>query len=44
MFATTSLQAQAFTLKSNELGGQATGKQVFNGYGCNRKIILNILL
>jgi Raf kinase inhibitor-like YbhB/YbcL family protein len=37
MFATTSLQAQTFTLKSNELGGQATEKQVFNGYGCNGK-------
>lgn len=23
-----------FTLKSNELGGQATSKQVFNGFGC----------
>lgn len=37
MFATISLQAQTFTLKSNELGGQATEKQVFNGYGCNGK-------
>ena len=26
--------AQTFTLKSNELGGQATMKQVFNGFGC----------
>lgn len=25
--------AQAFTLKSNELGGQLTGKQYFNGMG-----------
>lgn len=29
-----SLQAQTFTLKSNELGGQATTKQVFGGFGC----------
>jgi Raf kinase inhibitor-like YbhB/YbcL family protein len=34
MFSATSLYAQTFTLKSNELGGQATDKQVFNGYGC----------
>jgi Raf kinase inhibitor-like YbhB/YbcL family protein len=27
--------AQTFTLKSNELGGQATNKQVFNGFGCS---------
>jgi Raf kinase inhibitor-like YbhB/YbcL family protein len=27
--------AQTFTLKSNELGGQATQKQFFNGMGCN---------
>ncbi|QOG91083.1 YbhB/YbcL family Raf kinase inhibitor-like protein [Flavobacterium columnare] len=26
--------AQTFTLKSNDLGGQATMKQVFNGFGC----------
>ena len=26
--------AQTFTLKSNELGGQATNNQVFNGFGC----------
>jgi Raf kinase inhibitor-like YbhB/YbcL family protein len=25
---------QTFTLKSNEIGGQATMKQVFNGFGC----------
>lgn len=31
------LHAQTFTLKSNELGGQATEKQVFNGFGCNGK-------
>jgi len=28
-------QAQTFTLKSNNLGGQATNKQVFNGFGCS---------
>ena len=26
--------AQTFTLKSNEIGGQATSQQVFNGFGC----------
>ncbi len=26
--------AQTFTLRSNDLGGQATDKQVFNGFGC----------
>ena len=26
--------AQTFTLKSNDVGGQATNKQVFNGFGC----------
>lgn len=29
--------AQTFTLKSNELGGQATVKQVYNGFGCKGK-------
>lgn len=28
-------QAQTFTLKSNEIGGQATNKQFFNGFGCH---------
>jgi Raf kinase inhibitor-like YbhB/YbcL family protein len=37
LFANISLYAQTFTLKSNELGGQATEKQVFNGFGCNGK-------
>lgn len=32
--ASFSLHAQNFTLKSNDLGGQATMKQVFNGFGC----------
>lgn len=32
-----SQNAQTFTLKSNELGGQAIEKQVFNGFGCNGK-------
>ncbi len=27
--------AQTFTLKSNEIGGQATNAQVFNGFGCS---------
>jgi Raf kinase inhibitor-like YbhB/YbcL family protein len=28
------VSAQNFTLKSSDLGGQATNKQVFNGFGC----------
>lgn len=27
-------QAQTFTLKSKNMGGQATNRQVFNGFGC----------
>ncbi|HEY4612854.1 MAG TPA: YbhB/YbcL family Raf kinase inhibitor-like protein [Bacteroidota bacterium] len=27
--------AQTFTLKSSDVGGQATTKQVFNGFGCS---------
>lgn len=27
--------AQTFTLKSSDIGGQATNKQVFNGFGCS---------
>ena len=27
--------AQTFTLKSNDIGGQATNKQFFNGFGCH---------
>ena len=37
LFASISGYAQTFTLKSNELGGQATEKLVFNGFGCNGK-------
>lgn len=29
------LHAQTFTLKSRDVGGQATNKQLFNGMGCN---------
>lgn len=29
------LFAQTFTLKSSDLGGQATNNQVFNGFGCS---------
>ena len=32
--ATISVSAQTFTLKSNDVGGQATMKQVANGFGC----------
>lgn len=32
-----SVSAQTFTLKSNELGGQATEQEVFNGFGCTGK-------
>lgn len=28
-------EAQTFTLKSNDLGGQGTKKQEFNGFGCD---------
>ena len=27
--------AQTFTLKSKEIGGQATNRQFFNGFGCH---------
>lgn len=30
-----SSSAQTFTLKSNEIGGQATNKQFLNGFGCH---------
>jgi Raf kinase inhibitor-like YbhB/YbcL family protein len=32
--ALTQVQAQTFTLKSKDIGGQATNKEVFNGFGC----------
>lgn len=35
IFASITANAQTFTLKSYELGGQATNKQVLNGFGCN---------
>jgi len=34
LFANNTI-AQTFTLKSNDLGGQATNKQVLKGFGCN---------
>ena len=34
-----SVSAQTFTLKSRDLGGQASEKQVLNGFGCNGKNI-----
>ncbi len=34
LLTTTILSAQTFTLKSSDLGGQATDKQVFNSFGC----------
>ncbi len=37
MFVSIATHAQTFTLKSNELGGQATENQVYNGFGCNGK-------
>ena len=37
LFFCITLNAQTFTLKSSELGGQATGNQVFNGFGCKGK-------
>jgi Raf kinase inhibitor-like YbhB/YbcL family protein len=35
MFALNLLNAQTFTLTSKSVGGQATNKQVFNGFGCS---------
>lgn len=35
IFAMHSAFAQTFTLKSNEIGGQSTKKQEFNGFGCS---------
>ncbi|HEX4849357.1 MAG TPA: YbhB/YbcL family Raf kinase inhibitor-like protein, partial [Puia sp.] len=32
---TTASFAQTFTLKSKDVGGQATNKEVFNGFGCS---------
>lgn len=34
LFLSLSTQAQTFTLKSSEVGGQATLQQVFGGFGC----------
>jgi len=34
LFLSSFAFAQTFTLKSKELGGQATNQQVFNGFGC----------
>lgn len=34
LFISFLTQAQTFTLKSKDLGGQATSKQVLNGFGC----------
>lgn len=35
LMASVLSHAQTFTLKSNELGGQATAAQVLNGFGCH---------
>ena len=35
LFAALTVHAQTFTLKSKELGGQATHKQVFNSFDCD---------
>ncbi len=34
LFALQMYQAQTFTLKSGDIGGQSTKKQEFNGFGC----------
>jgi Raf kinase inhibitor-like YbhB/YbcL family protein len=39
LFVATLTKAQTFTLKSKDLGGQATEKQVLNGFGCTGKNI-----
>lgn len=36
-FSISFSNAQTFTLKSNDLSGQATDKQVFNSFGCSGK-------
>jgi Raf kinase inhibitor-like YbhB/YbcL family protein len=33
-FTTIQVNAQTFTLKSKDIGGQITSEQVFNGFGC----------
>lgn len=35
LLTTTFSQAQTFTLKSKDVGGQSTKKQEFNGFGCS---------
>ncbi len=35
IFISIIANAQTFTLKSNDIGGQMTSKEVFNGFGCN---------
>jgi Raf kinase inhibitor-like YbhB/YbcL family protein len=35
LLASISSKGQTFTLKSTDLGGQATSKQVLNGFGCD---------
>lgn len=35
LFLATTGFTQTFTLTSSDVGGQATGKQVFNGFGCS---------
>jgi Raf kinase inhibitor-like YbhB/YbcL family protein len=35
LMAFTWVQGQTFTLKSKDIGGQATDKQVFNSFGCS---------
>jgi Raf kinase inhibitor-like YbhB/YbcL family protein len=39
LFAAGVVQAQEFTLKSDQMGGQLTIEQVFNGFGCTGKNI-----
>ncbi|HLX92178.1 MAG TPA: YbhB/YbcL family Raf kinase inhibitor-like protein [Puia sp.] len=34
-FFMITINAQTFTLKSRDIGGQATEKQVYNGFGCS---------
>lgn len=38
------VNAQTFTLKSNDIGGQFTKKQEFNGFGCSGENISPQLL
>ena len=43
LFTLVITQAQTFTLKSRDIGGQATERQVFKGFGCSGENISPLL-